>query len=423
VLVVGAGVAGLFSALHCADRGFRVTLVERHGEQRDGCSFGNTGMIVPSHFLPLASPGMVVQGLRWMLDPAAPFHVKPRASWELVSWALKFAAACSAERVRRAAPLLRDLTLASRGCYEALALPTNDFALERTGVLMLCKTSHALREEGRIAEHARSLGLCAEVLTTAETAALEPEMRMDIVGSVHYPLDCNLVPERLIAGLERRLAQRGVRFRWNTEVRQWVVEGDRVRAVVCGREERLEADAFVLAAGSWSSGLARLLGLQLPLQPGKGYSITCRRPNRLPRRCAVLTEARVAVSPMAGALRFGGTMEMAGLDETINPMRVHSITEAIPRYYPDFGPADFAGIEPWRGLRPCSPDGLPYLGRPARYSNLVISTGHAMMGVTLGPVSGKIASQLLSAEEPDFDLALLAPDRYGPSAAKARSVR
>ena len=416
MLVVGAGVVGLFCALYCASRGFRVTIVDRHGEQRDGCSFGNTGMIVPSHFIPLAAPGMVAQGLKWMLDPAAPFHIKPRASWDLVAWALRFARACSAARARRAAPLLRDLALASRACYETLAQTQNDCGLERAGVLMLCKTSHALEEEGRVAEQARSLGMPVEVLSRSETAALEPGVRMDVAGSVYYPLDCNLVPERLIAGLQRRLAERGVRFVWYTTVSRWVVVRDRIRAVVDERNEVIEADEFVLAAGAWSPGLAQGLGLKMPMQAGKGYSLTWRHPPHLPKRCAVLVEARVAVSPVAGALRFGGTMELAGLDECVNPIRVRSIVAAIPRYYPEFAPADLAAIEPWRGLRPCSPDGLPYLGRSARCTNLLIATGHAMMGLSLGPITGKIAAQLLSGEATGFDLALLSPDRYDASA-------
>jgi D-amino-acid dehydrogenase len=416
VLVVGAGVVGLCSALYCARRGFSVTVVDRHGEQRDGCSFGNTGMIVPSHFVPLAAPGMVARGLKWMLDPAAPFHIEPRVSWDLLAWGLQFARACSERRARRAAPVLRDLALASRACYEELAAAEDDFGLARTGVLMLCKEAHALEEEHRVAAQAHALGMPAEILTPAETAAIEPDVRMDIAGAVRYPLDCNLVPDRLVATLQRRAAHCGVRFLWNTAVSGWTVEDRRIRAAVGRGAEPLEADAFVLAAGSWSPGLARTLGMKLPMQAGKGYSLTWPQPRQLPRHCAVLVEARIAVSPMAGALRFGGTMEMAGLDERVNPVRVRSMLAAIPRYYPDIAPADLAGITPWRGLRPCSPDGLPYLGRTDRYANLLVATGHAMMGVSLGPITGKLAAQLLAGEPPALDLALLSPDRYGASA-------
>jgi D-amino-acid dehydrogenase len=168
----------------------------------------------------------------------------------------------------------------------------------------------------------------------------------------------------------------------------------------------------VLSAGSWSPQLARALGIKLPMQAGKGYSLTLPRPRQSPQFCAILTEARVAVTPMDGALRFAGTMEIAGLNEDITPARVRGIIDAVPRYYPDLERADFEGIQPWRGLRPCSPDGLPYLGRTARYSNLVVATGHAMMGITLGPITGSLAADILSGEKPGLDLALLSPDRY-----------
>jgi len=413
VLVIGGGVIGLCTALYCARRGWRVTLVERNGAQRDGCSFQNTGMVVPSHFVPLAAPGMVALGLKWMWNPASPFYIRPRASWSLVDWLLKFWRAASADHVRRAAPLLRDLSLASRDCFDELATPENDFGLVKSGLLMLCKTRHALAEETRTADQARALGIPAEVLDAGQTAALDPGVRMDVAGAVYFPKDCHLVPERLMAGLQRRLAQAGAQFVWNTEVTGWRVDGgNRIRALKSGRGLEIEADEFVLCAGSWSPQLARGLGLKLPMQAGKGYSLTLPRPRQSPRICAIFTEARVAVTPMDGALRFGGTMEIAGVNEDIAPARVRSIIDAVPRYYPDLKPADFDGIRPWRGLRPCSPDGLPYLGRSARFPNLVVATGHAMMGLSLGPITGRLAAEILSGEEPGLNLALLSPDRY-----------
>jgi D-amino-acid dehydrogenase len=401
-------VIGLCAALYCARRGWQVTVVERNGERRDGCSYENTGMVVPSHFVPLAAPGMVALALRWMWNPASPFYVKPRASWDLVDWGLKFWRAASAERMRRAAPLLRDLSLASRQCYAELAAEENDFELENRGLLALCKSDHALEEEARVAELARELGIGAEVLGRGETAAREPGVRMDVAGSVYYPGDGNLAPDRLMASLERRS---GAKLLWNTEVTGFRAREGRIRAVQTLRHE-IEADEFLLCAGSWSSGLASQLGLRLPMQPGKGYSLTLPQPRQAPRHCAILSEARVAVSPINGALRFGGTMELAGLDEGINSVRVRGIAEAASRYYPEFTAQDFAGIRPWRGLRPCSPDGLPYIGRPRALSNLVVATGHAMLGVTLGPITGRLCAQVVSGERPDVDLTLHSPDRY-----------
>jgi D-amino-acid dehydrogenase len=174
----------------------------------------------------------------------------------------------------------------------------------------------------------------------------------------------------------------------------------------------LAADEFVLAGGVWSSGLARSLGLKLPLEAGKGYSLTLPEPRQSPEHCAILTEARVAVTPMGSALRFGGTMEMSGLNQLVHPARVRGIVKSVMSYYPDFREQDFLDIAPWRGLRPCSPDGLPYLGRSERYDNLVVATGHAMLGLSLGPISGQIVARIVSGEPTGFDLALLSPDRY-----------
>ena len=385
----------------------RVTVVERHGERRDGCSYGNTGMVVPSHFVPLAAPGMVALALKWMWNPASPFYVKPRLSLELMAWGMRFTRAASALHVDRAAPLLARLHMESRALYEELAA-TADFHFEKRGVLVLCRSAHALEEEAALVDQARALGLSAQVLDAQAAAALEPEVQIDAVGAVHIAEDCNVEPRVLMDALQRKCAAAGVEFVWHTQASGWRIAGHRIRALSTPAGD-IDADEFVLCAGSWSPPLARELGLRLPMQAGKGYSLTLERPRRSPRTCAVLSEARVSVSPMNGSLRFGGTMELAGLDETINPIRVRGIIDAVQRYFPDFGPADFEGVQPWRGLRPCTPDGLPYVGRTARAQNLVVATGHAMMGVSLGPVTGKLVAGLLSGEEAHN---LLSPDRY-----------
>ena len=388
-------------------------MLERSPARRDGCSFGNTGMVVPSHFVPLAAPGMVALGLKWMWQPAAPFYVRPRASWALVDWALKFWRAASAAHVARAAPLLLELLSESQDCYDELAAAAPDFGLEKRGLLLLCKTAHALEEEARVAELARSLGLAAELVDAKRAAELEPGIRMEVAGAVHYPGDGNLAPERLVASLERRLAAAGAQVFFEKEISGWRVDGRAIRAARLAGGEELEADEFVLCAGSWSPGLARDLGLKLPMQPGKGYSLTLAAPPRAPRLCALLAEARIAVSPIAGSgLRFGGTMELSGLNGDIQPERVRSMVDAIPRYYPELAAEDFDGVQPWRGLRPCSPDGLPYIGRTARLANLVVATGHAMLGISLAPVTGRVVAQIISGEESRFDLGPLSPDRY-----------
>ncbi len=410
IVVIGAGVIGLSIAEQCARRGHRVTVIERAPEQR-GSSLGNAGMVVPSHFVPLAAPGMVALGLRWMWNPESPFYIQPRLDWELIAWAWRFWRASTRERVERAAPLLRDLHLASREAYAQLADSGEDFGLVRHGLLMLCKTRHAFDEEARTAEKANALGVPAEVLDAQQTAELDPQVTMDIAGSVFFPKDCHLQPALYVAAMERRLRASGAEMLFEAEVTGWQREGGRLRAVQTNRGE-VAGDEFVLAGGAWAPGLVRELGLRLPMQAGKGYSVTLPQPIELPQLCSILTEARVAVTPMGGALRVGGTMEIAGLNERVDPRRVEGILRAIPQYFPNFRREHFDGLQPWHGLRPCSPDGLPYLGRTRAAENLVIATGHAMMGLSLAPITGELAAQFVDREPPRFDLTLLDPDRY-----------
>ena len=444
VLVIGAGAIGLSVALQCACKGHRVTVLERNGAQRDGCSFGNAGMIVPSHFVPLAAPGMVKLGLKWMWNPESPFYIKPRLDLELFDWAIKFWRASTAEHVRRSAPLLRDLSFASRAMFEEFAgAPASDpadskgsagmgqvgnqpspgsygkasrrsigdFGLVTRGLLMLCKTPHGLEEEAKYAAQANQLGVPAEVLDVRQVAKLDPDVTMDVAGAVYFPKDAHFTPDRYLAALQNQCSQLGVSLAWNTEVRQLRAMKNQLAAVHTDTGE-FDFDELILCGGSWSALLVRELGLKIPIQAGKGYSLTLPQPCELPRLCSIFTEARMAVTPMGSSLRFGGTMEIAGLDERINPARVRGILKAVPEYFPKFSPADFTGIEPWRGLRPCSPDGLPYLGRTAKYSNLIIATGHAMMGLSLSPVTGRIVAEIVSGEKPSFELAQLSPDRY-----------
>ncbi len=413
ILVVGGGVIGLCTAYYAMKRGHRVTILERGNPEHDSCSLGNAGMVVPSHFVPLAAPGAVALGLKWMWNPASPFYIKPRLDWDLLSWGWKFFRAANARHVAQAAPLLRDLSLASRSEFAELArLYDNEFGFVEKGLLMFCKTEHALEEEGRTAVAARRLGIPAEVITASDAARLDPGVRYDVAGAVYFPKDCHLNPKRFVAALQKQLDAAGVEFRFSTSVTGWRSAGDAVHSVRTDHGD-LSADEYVLAGGSWTPGVARELGLKLPMQAGKGYSLTLTQPRQLPSLCSIFSEARVAVTPMNGTLRFGGTLEIAGLDETINLVRVQGIIDAVPRYFPDFRPEDFQHIPVWHGLRPCTPDGLPYVGRVPRFRNFSVASGHAMMGLSLAPITGRLMAELLSDEKPSIDLTLLRPERYG----------
>lgn len=408
IVVVGGGVVGVCSTYYLARRGFAVTLVEK-GDIAAGSSYGNAGLIVPSHSVPLAAPGVLRQGLRWMLDAESPLYIRPRPSRALVRWLLRFRRACTADHVRRSLPLIRDLSRASLALYRELAaLPELEFGFRQDGVLAVFRTISGLEHGRQEAAVLQAAGIAATVLDPHGARALEPALRPDLVGGVHFPGDAHLTPDRFVRGLARVAEGLGARLLTGTEVLGFTRRGQRIAGVETTRGD-LVADDVVLAAGSWSSPLAADLGLDLPIEPAKGYSVTCERPPSGPRIPLLLGEARVAVTPMGDTLRFAGTLELAGLDLTINRRRVEAIRRAVPLYLSGGG---YTVREIWRGLRPCSPDGLPYVGRSARYDNLIVATGHAMIGVSLGPVTGALVAQLAAGEAPMLDLGSLRPERF-----------
>ena len=411
VAIVGGGVVGLSTALYAARRGHRVVVVERDAATRFTTSFGNAGLITPSHVVPLAAPGVVAQGLKWMGDPESPFYVRPRLDPELVRWGWHFWRSGTAAHVARSVPVLRDLNLRSRQLYADLAAERDDFGLQLAGCLMLCDTAEGLDHEVAAAETARDAGLHAEVLDASGVAALEPGLTLSVAGGVLYPEDGFLDPGAFMASLADRATSAGAEIRWETTATGWRTEGDRVVALETAAGS-LEADAFVVAGGAWTPNVIKSLGVRLPLQAGKGYHLHLAAPPERPRHSLILVEGRVAVTPMNGNVRLAGTMEIAGLGTAINPARLRGIVKAVPRYLPAFAGLDPAALPTWTGHRPCSPDGLPYVGRVGRWANLVAATGHAMMGLSLGPVTGEIVAALVSGEAHPLATSALDPGRF-----------
>ncbi|MBM4442420.1 MAG: FAD-dependent oxidoreductase [Candidatus Rokubacteria bacterium] len=411
VAVVGGGVIGVASAYYLARAGARVTLLER-AHVAAAASYGNSGLIVPSHSVPLARPGALAQGLRWMLDAESPFYVRPRADPALARWLWRFRVACTEAHVRRAIPVLRALSEASLGLFRELAGEI-DFGFRTDGVLMVYRTPRGLDEGRHEAAVLEGAGIAAKIMDAAGARTIEPTLRSDIAGAVLFPADAHVTPDRFVRGLAARAASLGAEIREGTEVLDVLTAGDRITGLDTTRGE-VPCEQLVLAAGPWSPAIARKLDLDLPIQAAKGYSVTYVQPPAGPRVPMLLGEARVAVTPMRGErgemLRLGGTLELAGLDLSIDRRRVEAIKRGA-RAFLDL-PTDMALLEVWRGLRPCTPDGLPALGRPRRWRNVVVAAGHAMLGLSLGPITGHLVAQLVAGQTPPVDVTALDPDRF-----------
>lgn len=411
VLIIGAGIVGLSSAYYLQKQGHQVTVLDK-GEVTDSCSFGNAGMIVPSHFVPLASPGMVQQGIRWMFNSKSPFYVRPSADLSLINWGLKFLKSANSGHVARSAVPLRDLSLLSKQLFERLAAePGFEFELKNNGILAFYKTEKVAEEEAHLAGKAKELGLDMGVLNAAECQLLQPDLQLDVLGAVHYRCDGHLYPQKLMGALVHYLEHNGVNIVRGSEVSRIEQNGKEITKVFTG-ERAWKADHYVLASGSWSPAVAKMMDIRVPLMPGKGYSFMESEPEQRMTIPALLCEARVAITPMNGSIRYSGTMELDKINQRVNMQRVKGIVEAVPKYFSNLHPQLPAAEQVWFGFRPSSPDGLPYIGHSAKLKNLVVATGHGMMGLSLGPATGALVSQLISGQQTDIDIKAFSPSRF-----------
>ncbi|MDH5400544.1 MAG: FAD-dependent oxidoreductase [Cyclobacteriaceae bacterium] len=410
VVVIGSGIIGMFSAYYLNKKGYEVVILDKK-DRPSGASTGNAGMIVPSHFIPLAAPGVIAKGLKWMFKSKSPFSVHPSPGMDLFHWLWLF---YKASKRDLSAPMqsLRNLGVESRKLYTQFhAEEQPPVGFKEKGLVMYTRSKKIFEEEIEIAHKADALGIKTEILNREQAQQLDPSLTLDVVGGVYYPGDAFLSPNSLVESLQNTLQSRGVRFLWNENIKEISIQRNKISHIVT-KDKSIEADEFVLAAGNESAALGKMMGIHLPLQPGKGYSMTLANPIEMPQVCSILTEARVAVTPMKEGLRFAGTLELGANSLGINKNKVKGIIESIPSFFPKFREENFSTEPVWSGLRPCSPDGLPYIGRSKKLTNLTIGTGHAMMGVSLAPVTGEIISTIIDGKKHSISLELIHPDRY-----------
>ncbi len=394
VIIIGGGAVGLWCAWHLHQAGRQVTIVDKT-DLTDGCSFGNAGMIVPSHFIPMASPGIIAKGIQWMFKKDSPFYIRPRLNLELAQWLWQFYRSTTSKHVSESVALLRDLHEESREHYRLVnQTPGFNYGFEQKGILMLYKSAGAESDEMETAEAAHQLGIEANHLTPDQLKQVEPGIQISVRGAIHYPGDAHLSPHLFMRQMIRHLKINGVEFLTDREVVSADDHGKAGASIALKSGEALNAKDVIIASGSWSGKLSRKIGYRLPIQDGKGYSMTLQQPKMKPAIPSILHEARVAITPMGDDLRISGTLEISGMDDHVNAHKVNSILQAVPEYYPGMqiihpGPV-------WYGYRPCTPDGLPYIGRWKEDSSVIMATGHAMMGLSLAPVTGRIIKDLLT---------------------------
>lgn len=409
IIVIGGGIIGLSSAYYLQKEGHQVTVIDQSG-LNGGASYVNAGYLSPSHLIPLSAPGVMKKGLKWMFNPSSPLYIKPRLEADFLQWAWAFNKSCNASHVERAAPVIRDISVLSQELYDDIKSTENfNYHYDKKGLFMLCQTEKMLEEEVKAAELAQQLGLEAREVSKAEIKELEPNVEINAIGAAYFKCDHHTTPHEFMKELKQYLKDSGVKFFINEKVEDLEVNRKEIVAVKTNKQI-LKADEVVLAAGSWSNLLSKKLGLKLLLQAGKGYRINTERETGITIP-AILAEAKAAVTPMNGFTRFAGTMEIAGINHNINKVRVEAIANAAKRYYPNIELTEKEKNNAACGLRPVSPDGLPYIGRSSKCKNLTIAAGHAMMGWSMGTGTGKLVAEIISEQKPSLNLSPFNPDR------------
>jgi D-amino-acid dehydrogenase len=361
--------------------------------------------------MPLASPGALGDGLRWLFDSESPFYIKPRFDLDLLRWLFRFTTSSRASKAMASLPALRDLLFASRALYEELSKSAGfDFGFEGKGSLLVCLTKETLEAERREIHLFERFKIPISVVNREEALELEPALLPSIAGGVYYPRDGRIDPQRFVVGLAEKARGLGVQVWTKTEAMGFETSNGKITKVHTTRGD-IQPHHLVLATGSWSPELARRLNLRIPIQPAKGYSVTLENPPLTPKLPLLLSEARTVVNPLGHALRIAGTLELAGMDFSFNSRRVDAIQKSSRSYLPGLEHAKV--LEIWRGLRPCTPDGLPIVSRSSTLKNLIVAAGHAMLGMSLGPITGKLISQLVGNEQTDLDIKPLHINRFG----------
>ena len=409
VLIIGGGVIGVCSAYYLASQGITVALIEKD-EIASGCSYGNGGLIVPSHAVPLASPDALGDGLRWMLDSESPFYIKPRLDMDLIHWLIAFVSASRSRKMLQSLPVLRDLLFASRGLFDELAQTAGfDFGFEGNGSLLVFLSKELLEHERKELQLLERFKIPFRVMNQNEVHDLEPALLPQVIGGIFYPRDGHIDPARFVIGLAEKARSLGVQLWTKTEAVKFETSQGRINEVHTTRGI-FHPKQILLATGSWSPAVARNLNLRIPIQAAKGYSVTLENPAVTPKLPLLFGEARVVANPLGGALRIAGTLELAGMDFSFNSRRLDAIQKSPRAYLP--GLEDAKVIEIWRGLRPCTPDGLPIISRSSDFENLIVAAGHAMLGMSLGPITGKLVSQLAMGEMTELDIFPLRAKRF-----------
>lgn len=411
IIIAGGGVIGLSAAYYLQKRNYDITIID-DGDITDNCSFGNMGLLAPSDFVPLASPAAIAEGLKSLLNRASPVYIKPRLNLAFLNWAFRFYKCSTQQNVDKNTPHLKNLLNLSRRLINEIRDDIGDvFEMEEIGCMQMYRSQKLYEEKLRTADAQAASGIVVERLNREKLQKREPDVELDIYGALLFKSDAHLHPGKFMIAMKNYLEKKGVNFQLNTRVTGFEKNGKTIQSVITDKGI-FKADSILLSTGSWLPQLAKKVGINLLLEAGKGYSYTYDHVEKNIRYPALLIDAHCAITPWNHLLRIGGTMEFSGINHKILINRMHNIYNAVKLFYPGLKIGFPSKDKIWTGLRPVTPDGLPYIGNTKNFDNLFIAGGHAMLGISQGAATGKIISDLVERTVPEIDISAFKVERF-----------
>jgi D-amino-acid dehydrogenase len=397
VVIIGGGVIGLFTAYYLVKNGIRPLIVDQGrvpGPQ--SCSSGNAGMIVPSHFMPIANRSTVKEGLLGLLDPYSPMGIHTLANPDLIRWLAMFLRYSYSNTLSNRANTLAELHLESRDLFQKVkSADLPELSLDLSGLLMLSSTQKSFDQEKRKAENSNKMNIPAEVWSAEKFSSHNPDLQSKLSGAIFYPMDGKINPMQMMDALASWLRLNGVEIIENCRITGWKTEKNLVVAIHESNRE-IVGEYFLISAGDQSGMISRSLGCHIPLQPGKGISYTVPNEGVTISHPALLQDHHVAITPYQDHTRIAGNFLLGNRLKTVPENRLSKIHDSVSLSFPGWNIPEPKAESGWFGFRPVSPDGMPILGRSKKFSNLFAGTGHSMLGISLGPISGKLLSDLIS---------------------------
>lgn len=407
ILVLGAGIVGTSVAHALQKKGRHVTVLDK-GAIGYGCSYGNAGWVTPCFAMPLPQPGMFWKSLGWLLDPESPLYIKPEFSTQLAKWLMYFTKSMTHKKMNQSIEVLAEISKESLKIYQELS-QKHDFSFQQKGLLMVTQTNEGYKAAVEELELMALRGITGKKLTPDEIYKMEPSIKKNLLGGVYFPNEAHVEPLAAVEKMSQEVQNLGGTFLPFTEVFQLEAHKGDIKKIHTTRGV-FEANLVVIAMGTWSQLLARQLNLSIPVMGGKGYSLIVKNFKNIPLHPMMLIEKKIAITPRKDSVRVAGTLELVRNDESISPRRVQAIIKGTQQFF-DL-PLDLDIQETWRGLRPCTPDGVPMIGFSNRYKNLFYCTGHQMLGLQSAPGSARLAEELISGTTPYVNPSPFNPNRF-----------